>query len=299
MTRIALGFLVALLSATQAFAAEPQVINLWPAAPPGESPAGPEAAQPPKEGQADDVIRLTNINVPSLTVYAPPAEKNVGVAVVIAPGGGYNILAWNKEGTEVATWLNSLGVTGAVLKYRVPAKEPRTGPVQDVQRAVSLVRSRAEEWKLDANRIGVLGFSAGGNLAARACLHYGKRQYDAIDAADQASPRPDFGVLIYPAYLIDEAGQLKAEYRPTKETPPIFFAHAYDDRVLPENSIALFLALKKLGVPAEVHVYSAGGHGFGLRPSEKPISAWPQRCEAWLVQQGILKPQPAPLPKAS
>jgi acetyl esterase/lipase len=190
----------------------------------------------------------------------------------------------------VAQWLNTIGVTGVVLKYRVPAPEPRTGPVQDVQRAISLVRSKAGEWNLDTGKIGVLGFSAGGNLAARACLQYQKRAYDKLDAADEASSRPDFGVLVYPAYLIDDAGQLKSDYQPTKESPPMFFAHAYDDRVKPENSVALFLALKAIGVPSELHIYSAGGHGFGLRPSAQPISAWPQRCEAWLVQQGVLKP---------
>ncbi|MDX1948117.1 MAG: alpha/beta hydrolase [Pirellulaceae bacterium] len=290
MIRVAwapVAMLVGLLTSTVLAAAEPEVLSLWPKDPPGESPMGPEAEMPARPGQKGNVIRLTNINRPTLTVYRP--EKPNGAAVIICPGGGYSILAWDLEGTEVAEWLNKLGVTGIVLKYRVPAKEPRTAPQQDVQRAVALVRSKRDQWQLDPERIGVLGFSAGGNLAARACLQYSKRLYDAVDAADQASCRPDFGVLIYPAYLADDAGQLKPEFAPTSQAPPIFFAHAYDDGVKAENSIALFLALKQAKVPAELHVYSTGGHGFGLRPSEHPVSTWPDRCRDWLVRSGVLK----------
>ena len=282
--------LLAVVLACPLFAAEPLVLNVWPDKAPGEiGKAEPESKVPPREGQKQNVIRLTNVSVPTLSVYRP--EKSNGAAVVIAPGGGYNILAWDLEGTEVAEWLNTLGVTGIVLKYRVPVKEPRLGPLQDAQRALSLVRSKASEWQLDPKRIGMLGFSAGGNLAARACLQYDKRQYDAIDAVDQVSCRPDFGVLVYSAYLIDADGKLKPDYQPTKETPPIFFAHAYNDGVKPENSIALFLAMKQIGVPAELHVYSSGGHGFGLRKSDQPVSTWPARCGDWMALSGLLEGQ--------
>ncbi len=281
-------------------AAEPITLNVWSdKAPADDRKVGPEEYQPEQPGQRK-VARLTNVSVPTITVYQPPEDKRTGAAVVICPGGGYRILAMDLEGTEVAEWLNSIGVTGIVLKYRVPVPSPTSkpgaadargtpeAPLQDVQRAISLVRSKASEWQIDPARIGVLGFSAGGNLAATACLQHASRKYDKIDDADGVSCRPDFGVLIYPAYLIDDAGNLKPEHKPSSDTPPIFFAHAYNDGVKPENSIALFLALKQAGVGGELHIYSAGGHGFGLRKSDDPCSTWPARCNEWLAKSGIL-----------
>jgi len=196
----------------------------------------------------------------------------------------------------VAAWLNTLGVTGIVLKYRVPrrpesAKDgPPIQPLMDAQRAVSLVRSKASEWGLDPKRIGMLGFSAGGHLTAATSLNYDKRAYDALDDIDKVSCRPDFAVLIYPAYLIArDKEELAPEMRVTKDSPPMFFAHAGDDKVRAENSVHLYLALRRAGVPAELHVYTTGGHGFGLRPSAQPAATWPARCADWLKMQGIVK----------
>lgn len=285
------------LCCTPLLAAEPLTLDVWPGKVPGETgKIGPEEYLPQKEGQRQ-VARLANVSRPTIAVYRPAEEKQTGTAVVICPGGGYHILAMDLEGTEVAEWLNSIGVTAIVLKYRVPIRDknaPHLAPLQDAQRALSLVRGKASEWKLDPKKIGVLGFSAGGHLAGAACVLHGQRAYETIDATDEVSCRPDFGVLIYPGFFIDEAGQLKTEFQPTKETPPLFFAHAADDGVKPENSIALFLGLKQAGVSGELHIFAGGGHGFGLRPSEFPASSWPQRCESWLVQQKILVPKPVP-----
>jgi acetyl esterase/lipase len=216
--------------------------------------------------------------------------------VVICPGGGYNILAWNLEGEEVAEWLNSIGVTGIVLKYRVPRRSgdpkgmPPVGPLQDAQRALSVVRGKAAEWGIDAKRIGILGFSAGGHLATSASCNFDKRAYEPIDDVDKISCRPDFAVLIYPAYLLaKDKDELAPDIRIRKECPPMFFAHAGNDPVKADNSIFTYLALKRAGVPSELHIYSTGGHGFGLRPSVNPCSTWPQRCGDWLKTQGVLK----------
>lgn len=274
----------------------PPVIHVWPAVAPGEKgDLGDERLLPPQGEKPVD--RLTDVSVPTITVYKPPEEKDTGTAVLICPGGGYNILAMDLEGTEVADWLNSIGVTGIVLKYRVPRRKDQDkhlAPLQDAQRAISLVRQHADDWGIASNRIGILGFSAGGHLSATASTQFDRRAYEPMDDTDQISCRPDFTVLIYPAYLLAEANatpaELAAEIRVTGETPPTFFAHAGDDRIGPENSIAMYLALKQAGVPAELHVYGSGGHGFGLRPSEHPCSTWPQSCERWLRSRGLLNP---------
>lgn len=287
--RLVVCVLIALCS--PAFSAEPITLNVWPEkAPGGKADIGPEAYQPERPGERK-VARLGNVSTPTIAVYSPSADKHTGAAVLICPGGGYHILAMDLEGTEVAEWLNSIGITGIVLKYRVPQREgqPRGyAQLQDAQRAMSLVCSRAKEWNIDRERIGILGFSAGGHLAAATCLQFKERAYPRIDQLDDVSSRPDFAVLIYPGYLAAEDGTLRSELEPTAETPPMFFAHAADDRVAPENSIVLFQALRKANVPAELHIYSAGGHGFGLRKSEFPVSTWPQRCEEWMQQQGWL-----------
>jgi acetyl esterase/lipase len=266
-------------------------LPLWPKAVPGETgDIGPEGEQPLKPN--DTTIRVENVAQPALTVYSPPEEKNTGTAVVICPGGGYNILAWNKEGTEVAEWLNTLGVTGIVLKYRVPVRKNRdrhAAPLEDVQRAIGLVRSKAKGWNLDPHRIGLLGFSAGGHLAAVASTNYSERAYAAVDDADRESCRPDFTLLIYPAYLVDKENRLSPELKVTSETPPTFIAMTADDGVRVEGSLFYFLALKEAKVPAEMHLYPVGGHGYGLRPSQHLVSSWPARAAEWMKASGLLK----------
>lgn len=298
MRRFLAVLLLVLGAATALSAAEkPPVLDVWPGGKaPGETGAiGEEKVEPDRPGQRQ-VIRLTNVSRPTITVFRPDKAKDTGAAVVICPGGAYQILAWDLEGEEVAAWLNSIGVTGIVLKYRVPRRPgtpkdaPPVGPLQDAQRAVSLVRSKAKEWGIDEKRIGILGFSAGGHLAASASTNYDRRAYDRLDAVDEVSCRPDFTILIYPAYLTAKQGEgLAPEIRVTKQTPPTFFAHATDDPVTPESSVRMYLALKRAGVPAELHVYTSGGHGFGLRPSEHPSSTWPQRCAEWMRARKLLE----------
>jgi acetyl esterase/lipase len=269
------------------------VLDVWPGVVPGEAgKIGDEKFMPPKKPD-DDIQRLTNVAKPTLTIYHPAKEKDTGAAILICPGGGYSILAWNLEGTEVAEWLNGIGVTGIILKYRVPKRPDQPNflpPLQDAQRAMSLVRSKAADWGIDPKRIGMLGFSAGGNLTARACTGYEKRSYETIDDVDQVSCRPDFGVLLYPAWLVkDKTEELIPELVVNKQTPPMFFVHAGNDGISAANSAVMYLALKRAGVPAELHVFSTGGHGFGLRPTTQPVSAWPKRCEDWLRNQNWLE----------
>jgi acetyl esterase/lipase len=296
MRRTTLSLVLLLTLAGAAGAADtPLVLDLWPGKPPGEVPAGEEKISGRPGGR-----NLTNISHPTLTVYRPAPDKNTGAAVVIAPGGGYNVLAWDHEGEAVAQWLNSLGITGVLLKYRVP--QPRTasrgsasfGPLQDAQRAIGLVRRHAKEWGIDPKRVGMLGFSAGGHLTALAATNFEKRGYEPVDAADKESCRPDFAIMIYPGGVVGRNGEINPGVRVTKETPPSFFAHAGDDRVTPENSVQMYLALKRAGVPAELHVYASGGHGFGLRPSARPCSSWPQRCAEWMRAMGFLGPKSPP-----
>ena len=292
------GLALALGAAAPA-AEKPLVIDVWPGKAPGDkTEIGEEKVTESKPGEFP-VKRLTNVSHPTLTVFKPAKEVDTGAAVVIAPGGGYAILAWDLEGEEVAQWLTSIGVTGIVLKYRVPrrADSPKDGlqpqPLMDAQRAVSLVRSKATELGVDPKRIGMLGFSAGGHLTACTCTNDDKRSYEPADDADKESCRPDFAVLIYPAYLAAKEGDgLAPEVRVTKETPPTFIAVAADDKVSADGSVRIYEGLRKAGVPAELHVYASGGHGFGLRPSEKPCSTWPQRCADWMKARGLLKANP-------
>lgn len=261
-------------------------IPLWPEVAPNEpGTIGAESATR-REGEKPSTLRITNVTTPTLTVFKAPTDKANGAAVVVCPGGALRILAWDKEGTEVAEWLNSIGVTAFVLKYRVPARQKDQRwlhGLQDCQRAMSIVRSRAMQLEIDAKRIGILGFSAGGFLAAMTSTSFEDRQYEPIDAADKASSRPDFSVLVYPAYLVStKTKTLEPHVKVPANAPPMFFAHAWNDRVLPESSMELFKALRKRKVPAELHVFDSGGHGFGLRKSEAPASRWPELCERWM-----------------
>ena len=279
-------------------AAEPVVVNLWPGEPPGETralPAEGDLTKPEDRLIAGRrIIKLGNVSTPQLAIYAPPADIANGSAVLICPGGGHNILAYDLEGTEVAEWLNTLGVTGIVLKYRVPFRDPDKrwrAAVQDAQRAMSLVRSRASEWGLDPERIGICGFSAGGETAALTSL-LAERTYDKVDAADEVPWRPDFALLIYAAGVAEkDAPQLKDYIHVTPETPPMFFVHAWDDRVSVQNPLLLASALKEAGVPAELHLFTTGGHGYGLRETDEAVTRWPRRAGEWLRERGVLTPR--------
>ncbi len=286
------------LGGSFAFCAEPLTLNVWPGKPPGETKElPPEADQTKPQDRliaGRRIIKLGNVSTPQLAVYRPAKEKDTGAAVVICPGGGHHILAYDLEGTEVADWLNEIGVTGIVLKYRVPFRDPEKrwlAAVQDAQRAMSLVRSKASEWKLDPKRIGILGFSAGGQVAGLASIFDEKRQYEPLDDVDKVACRPDFAVLIYPGGLeVQGQPKLRDEVRVTKQSPPMFFVHAYDDGVTALNTLLLATELKKVGVPAEVHVYATGGHGYGLRHVDgQPVTDWPKPCEAWLRTIGIIQ----------
>jgi len=291
---LVLSVLALSMLASVALAAEArQALDLWPGTAPGENgDIGPEKFEPPPKGENPPITRLTNVSKPTLAIYSPPKEKNTGTAVLICPGGGYCILAMSHEGEDVAAWLNSIGVTGILLKYRVPARQgqPRhLAPVQDAQRALSLVRAQAKQWDIAPDRLGILGFSAGANLAAIAAANADQRQYEAADDIDKVSCRPDFAVLIYPAWLAKEDGKsLVPEVRVSAQTPPVFFAHAGDDGIIAESSILMHLALRQAKVPTELHVFAGGGHGFGMLPSANPISGWPKLCEGWLRSRKLI-----------
>ena len=244
---------------------------------PGVCAAAPEKEAPAK---GDGVIRLTNVSEPNLTVFRAPASTNPAPVVIICPGGGYQILAFNKEGTEIAAWLNTLGITGIVLKYRVPNN--REGALQDLQRAVRLVRSKQKEWNVDAARVGVMGFSAGGHLCARLSTNHGSVFYPAIDDVDKLDDRPDFAILVYPAYL-DEKGSLAKNLTVSTKVPPSFIAHSEDDKNYIAGSKVYADALTSAKVPHEFALYPSGGHGYGLHCT-KDAKAWPDRCAAWLKQ---------------
>jgi acetyl esterase/lipase len=279
-------------------------LKLWPHGAPG-APAnpGPEVDTTSAKDNliaGKPLIRLGNVSDPTLTVYAPKG-KNTGAAVVVFPGGGYRILAIDLEGTEVCDWLNAAGVTCILVKYRVPGADqakPSTGPypksnaaLQDAQRSVGMVRAHAADWHINPKRIGVLGFSAGAHLSVALSAHYDKRLYDAIDAADRQSCRPDFAVVIYPGYLADTDHSFlnDLDLHPDSNTPPTIIVQAEDDPVHIENSTTWFLALKNAKVPAELHIYAEGGHGYGLRPQARwPVTTWPKTVEVWLHTIHIL-----------
>src|SRR5579862_651494 len=261
-------------------------LTLWPKAQVGVGPEIDATTAKDHLVAGRPVIRLTNVSSPTITLYAP-AGKNTGAAVVVFPGGSYHILAIDLEGTEVCGWLNSIGVNCILLKYRVPDSGPypkSPAALQDAQRALGMVRARAAEWHIDSQRTGVLGFSAGAHLAAALSTHFEQRLYDRIDSADELSCRPDFAVIVYPGYLAlsEQNFAPNPEIHVTEKTPPSFIVQAEDDPVHVENSTVYFLALKNAKVPAELHIYAQGGHGYGLRRTELPVTAWPRSVEVWL-----------------
>lgn len=292
------AFALIVCSACLHGASEP--LKLWPGAAPGEKPGAPKNDE---TGKLSDykvggrpILILSSISDPTLTVYRPAPEKDTGAAVVVFPGGGYYILAIDHEGTEACEWLNSVGVTAVLVKYRVPRREgrlPYAAPLEDAQRAVGIVRLHAAEWGIDPKRVGVMGFSAGGNLCAVLSAKAGSRTYPRVDAADDQSCRPDFQILVYPAYLVpdNDLYTLAPEVAVTPKTPPAFMVMAEDDGIHVEGILAYGTALKKAGVPFELHAYPTGGHGFGLRPTGNPALEWPSRAEEWMRYAGFLGPK--------
>jgi acetyl esterase/lipase len=282
-------------------------VPLWPGAVPDAAPVtGPETARPAENLVAGKPWTwVESVVQPTMTVYSP-AATTTGIAMVVFPGGGYKGLAIDLEGSEVCDWLVSKGITCVPLKYRVPDSgshwekscDCHVDPVapmalEDAQRTVGLVRFHAAEWHIDPHKIGVLGFSAGGHLVADVSTHWSKRLYPAVDAADQVSCRPDFGVALYPGHLTEKTTK-EFELNPTvpvsAATPPTFILQAVDDPVDPvKNSLVYYIALKKAGVPVEMHLYAHGGHAFGLRPTKLPITRWPHLVEAWLGEIGMIR----------
>lgn len=278
------------------------VLPLWPGQPPSETGSVGEEKDTTKVGDpliaGRPVIRLGNVAHPSLTLYRPPKDKDTGAAVLVCPGGGYHILAMDLEGTEVCEWLNSLGVTGALLKYRVPKREGldrHVLPLQDAQRAMGLLRSRAGEFGLDPQRLGALGFSAGGHLiAALATSAASPRTYPAVDGADTTDCRPNFNILVYPGGLVvkEQNDSLAPSVAVGTNHPPTFLVMAQDDPVRVEHVLHYSLALKQANVPFELHVYPTGGHGYGLRRSDQVVTTWPERAAEWLRSRGFLRREP-------
>ncbi|MCE5314103.1 MAG: alpha/beta hydrolase [Armatimonadota bacterium] len=270
-------------------------IMLWPNGAPGE------AGDVGKENETTwdhsgplttPVCCVTNVSEPTITVYRPLTEKDIHASVIVCPGGGYVCLTTDVEGTEPCQWLNSIGITAILLKYRVPARndmERYEVALQDVQRAVGMVRRRACEWNIDPNRIGILGFSAGGHLAAVLCSSYEKRAYDPVDDNDQASCRPDFAMLIYAAWLNGGGNSVKLapELSVSAIMPPTFLACTQDDDAV-DGAICYYRALREVKVPVEMHLFLAAGHGYGLRPLGKSISSWPECAEEFMRGLGIL-----------
>jgi acetyl esterase/lipase len=280
-----------------AVAAEnPQTIALWPAAAlAAKGYTGEETNIPGANKVAGRPFnQLGNVVNPRMTIYRPPEGKANGVAVLVFPGGSYRILADDMEGSEVCQWLNSIGVTAMLVRYRVPplpGKERYTAPLEDAQRAIGIVRSHATEWHLDEKKIGVLGFSAGGHLAASVSNNFDKRTYQPLDESDAVSCRPDFTILIYPAFMNDRTapvGQLTPEVHITARTPPAFLVQTEDDPVRVQNSLYYYLALTEVKVPAEMHLFSKGGHGYGLRATGDPVAAWPKYAEVWFKTSGLI-----------
>jgi acetyl esterase/lipase len=272
-------------------------LPIWPNGAPGAQANAPAEADMTKATDnliaGRPLVRLGNVSSPSMTYYAPKSSPGPTPAVVVFPGGGYQILAIDLEGTEVCDWLNDVGVACLLVKYRVP----NTGPypkspaaLQDAQRALGMARQHAKEWNIDPGKIGVLGFSAGAHLSAALSTHFDRRLYDRIDAADDQSCRPDFAFIIYPGYLAlaEQSMATNSEIKPTAETPPAFILQAEDDPVHVENATNYFLQLKAAKVPAELHIYAEGGHGYGLRKTKLPVTHWTRLAQIWLESIKVL-----------
>lgn len=289
------SLVLVLIASTAVAADEPRKIEVWRGLPPGETQLSTGETLPARQNENPPATRISKITQPLLEVYEPPADKKSGVGVIILPGGGYNYVVQDKEGSEAAHWLNTLGATAFVLRYRTKNEDTKTPlwkrPVQDGQRSISLLRARALDWKLDPKKIGILGFSAGGQAAALVTTRFEERDYAATDDIDRQSCRPDFAMLIYPWNLWDaKTGKLLDEIRITEKTPTTFLVHTHDDNSSSLGSVYFYAGLKQQKVPAELHVFQAGGHGYGLRPvAGTTIHTWPVAAEAWLARTTTLK----------
>ncbi|MFO1483239.1 MAG: alpha/beta hydrolase [Verrucomicrobiaceae bacterium] len=279
------------LVSSSLFAAEPIVLKLWPGGAPEKPGVKIEAEKEMPRKSADDVMRLTNVTEPMLTVFKP--EKPNGTAVLVCPGGGYSILAYEHEGSQVCEFMNKHGVTGILLKYRVPKRDPNDPskePLQDAQRAMGLIRHHAAEWGLKTDRIGILGFSAGGHLTVMTALHANERTYTTDPALDVEDATPNFAIPVYPAYLTEKNSgfSLLPEIKVTDKAPPMCLVHANDDKITAAGSALLYLEYKKLNIPCDLHIYSKGGHGFGMKKSGGPVNDWPARVAEWMHSMGYI-----------
>jgi acetyl esterase/lipase len=284
-------------SMDDAKASEPVVLKLWSGVAPGDQKELPPEADitKPTDGMVAGkrVMRLGNVSEPTLTIYRPSPERETGAAVLVCPGGGYNILAMDLEGTETCEWLNSIGVTAALLKYRVPRREgrqPSDAPLQDAQRAINVLRFRAGDWGIDPKRIGCLGYSAGANLSTMLSTKFASVTYPKADGADELTPRPDFTMLIYPAYLVsnEDRTKLAPDVVFPKDMPPVFMTMAQDDPLGCENVFVPAMEMNRLKIPVSLHLYPTGGHGYGLRRTGNPSSHWTDRAEEWLKSRELL-----------
>lgn len=285
--------LLAVLSATGALAEPPAPIPLWPEGVPGEADlALPEETR--EEKNNDGIWRVSNVSQPTITLYPAPADNNTGAAVLVCPGGAHNILAITHEGEQVCEWLNGIGVNAILLKYRVPRREgldKHHPALQDAQRAMSMVRKNAADWKLDPDRIGILGFSAGGHLSIMTLTTPSdQRTYPLNPEIDSVDCRPNFALPIYPAYLKSESdpNRLAPEIQVTKDTPPVFMVIAHGDKSFVEGNALFYLAMRRAGASAELHIFAKGGHGFGMKKIGEEIEKWPALAENWLRTMGYL-----------
>jgi len=295
---------VALLLMTTPLGAHEERVDLWPAG----SPGGPPARGVEEIVTADGWTRSTNIEVPYFTAHLAPSDRATGAAIVVVPGGSYSIVAFEHEGTDVARWLNERGITAFVLRYR-HGRDRHPAPLRDVLRAIRLARSQAAAYQISPDKIGVLGFSAGGHLASSAATMFDSPEGHGGDALDAVSARPDFAVLIYPVITLvgppahagsrdnllgpdagaDVIARMSTHTRVTPATPPLFLLHAADDAVVPvENIRLMYAAAITAGIPVELHIFEKGGHGFGMRSNAGPIAIWPELVHGWLRERALV-----------
>lgn len=298
---------VMMLQAFLSVSAQPVNIKIWPDGVPGSRKSA-DYTEKSTTGN-DGIVRVEKVSDPELAVYLPKAEKATGTAVLIIPGGGYGIIAIDHEGYAIAKWLNEQGIAGIVMKYRLPSdkimEDKKIGPLQDSQEAIRIIRRNAAQWKIDPKKIGVIGFSAGGHLASTISTHYNEKVYE---VKDNVSARPDFSLLIYPVITLDyipthkgtrtnllgdnpsedQVRRFSNDQQITADTPPAFLVHSSDDKVVPVlNSLLYYQGLQKNNIPAEMHVFQKGGHGYGLGRNQGTELAWPSLCLSWMKQMGF------------